>query len=202
MMQLWFGGSFNPIHHAHLVCARTVAETLGFEKVVLVPSGQPPHKPKNDGIAPAAHRLAMCRLAIEGDGLFEVDDLELQRQGASYTIDTVRELRGRGWPEVHWMIGADMLQILPLWHEPAALLAETRFVIVARPGWSIDWESLPIPYRPLQSQVVTAPLLQISATDIRKRVAEGKSIEYLTPPNVVKYITQEGLYRNPDRSSP
>jgi len=196
MAQLWFGGSFNPIHHAHLICARAVAETMGFEKVVLVPSSQPPHKPKNAAVAPAAHRLAMCRLAVEGDGLFTVDDLELQREGASYTIDTVRELRKQRYPEINWMIGADMLQILPVWHEPAALLAETRFIIVARPGWQIDWQTLPVPYRALQTRVVIAPLLEISATDIRKRVATGKSIDYLTPQKVVRYIGEVGLYRD------
>ena len=200
MAQLWFGGSFNPIHHAHLVCARAVAEAMGFEKVVLVPSSQPPHKPKNEAMASAVDRLAMCRLAVEGSDLFEVDDLEVQREGPSYTIDTVRELRRRGWPEVHWMIGADMLQILPVWHEPAALLAETRFVIVARPGWSIDWQTMPPAYRGLQSQVVTAPMLEISATEIRRRVGEGKSIEYLTPENVVRYIGGQGLYRESGRT--
>ena len=142
----------------------------------------------------------MCRLAVEGSDLFEVDDLEVQREGPSYTIDTVRELRRRGWPEVHWMIGADMLQILPVWHEPAALLAETRFVIVARPGWSIDWQTMPPAYRGLQSQVVTAPMLEISATEIRRRVGEGKSIEYLTPEKVVRYIGGQGLYRESGRT--
>ena len=195
MAQLWFGGSFNPIHHGHLVCARAVAESMGFEKVVLVPSSQPPHKPKNQAMASAAHRLAMCRLAVEGSDLFDVDDLEIQRQGPSYTIDTVRELRRRGWPEVHWMIGADMVRILPEWHEPAMLLAETRFVIVARPGWTMDWQTMPPAYRVLQSQVVTAPMLEISATEIRRRVGEGRSIEYLTVEKVVRYIEGEGLYR-------
>ena len=195
MAQLWFGGSFNPIHHAHLVCARAVAEEMGFEKVALVPSNQPPHKPVNKAIAPAKHRLAMCRLAVEGSALFEVDDLEIQRNGASYTIDTVRELRRRGAGEVHWMIGADMLQMLPHWHEPAALLAETRFIIVARPGWSIDWENLPPAYHFLQNHVVIAPQLEISATDIRRRVADGKSIDYLTPNSVVRYISANNLYR-------
>lgn len=195
MAQLWFGGSFNPIHHAHLVCARAVAEEMGFEKVVLVPSNQPPHKPVNEAIAPAKHRLAMCRLAVEGSALFEVDELEIQRNGASYTIDTVRELRRRGAREVHWMIGADMLQMLPRWHEPAALLAETRFVIVARPGWSIDWGTLPPAYHFLQKHIVIAPQLEISATDIRRRVAAGKPIDYLTPNSIVRYIAANHLYR-------
>ena len=195
MARLWFGGSFNPIHYGHLLCARAVAEARGFEKVVLVPTCQPPHKPANAEIASPEHRLAMCRLAVEGSNLFEVDDLELHRKGPSYTIDTVRDLRRRGDPEVHWLIGADMLRILPLWHESEALLAETRFIIIARPGWSMDWNLLPLPFRSLQSQVVTAPLIEIGATDIRRRVAEGKSIDYLTPPAVCRYIANHGLHR-------
>ena len=195
MARIWFGGSFNPIHHGHLICARAVAEARGFEKIVLIPSCRPPHKPADGDIAAAEHRLAMCRLAIEGSNLFEVDDLELHRTGPSYTIDTVRELRHRGWPEVHWLIGADMLQNLPLWHQPEALLAETRFIVIARHGWSMDWSLLPPPYRVLQSQVVTAPLIEIGATDIRRRVTERKSIDYLMPPGVCKFIEEHGLYR-------
>ena len=195
MARLWFGGSFNPIHHGHLICARAVAEQRGFDKVVLVPSSQPPHKRLHAEMAAPEHRLAMCRLAVEGSDLFEVDDLELRRDGPSYTLDTVRELRRRGWPEVHWMIGADMLQILPFWHEPAALLAETRFLIVARPGWSLDWDRLPPEYQALRKDVVTAPLVEIRATEIRERVREGKSIEYLTPEGVERYIGRHDLYR-------
>jgi nicotinate-nucleotide adenylyltransferase len=195
MARLWFGGSFNPIHHGHLICARAVAEASGFEKVVLIPSSQPPHKAVNREIAAAEHRLAMCRLAIEGSELFEVDDVELQRPGPSYTIDTVRELRRRGWPEVHWLIGADMVKILPLWHNPDALLAETRFVVMARPGWTFDWDLLPPAYRHLEQQVVTAPLVEIGATDIRKRVADGKSVDYLIPERVDKYIRENQIYR-------
>ena len=197
MAHLWFGGSFNPIHHAHLVCARAVAESMGFEKVVLVPSHQPPHKPMDEAIAPAEHRLAMCRLAVEGSALFEVDELEIQREGPSYTIDTVRELRYRGAREVNWMIGADMLQMLPRWHEPAALLAEARFAIVARPGWSIDWKTLPPAYQFLEKHLVIAPQLEISATQVRRRVASGQSIDYLTPERVIRYIAENDLYRKP-----
>lgn len=195
MARLWFGGSFNPIHHGHLICARAVAEVGGFNKVVLVPSSQPPHKPAHGDIAAAEHRLAMCRLAVEGTDLFEVDDLELRRAGPSYTIDTVRELRRRGWPEIHWLIGADMVKTLPLWHQPEALLAETRFIVMARPGWTLDWGLLPLPYRRLEEQVVIAPLVDIGATDIRKRVAEEKSVDYLLPEKVVKYIREKNIYR-------
>src|SRR5678815_1912728 len=102
MRKLCFGGSFNPIHHAHLICARAVAEARRFDRVVLVPSALPPHKLRADQLAPPEHRLAMCRLAAEGDRLFEVSDLELTRTGPSYTIDTARELKRQGWDAVAW----------------------------------------------------------------------------------------------------
>src|SRR5262249_25318255 len=101
MARLWFGGSFNPIHHAHLIGARAVAEARGHEKVVLVPSYQPPHKLLGHDMAPAEDRLAMCQLAVEGSTMFEVDDLELRRGGPSFTIDTVRELKRRWNSQVH-----------------------------------------------------------------------------------------------------
>src|SRR5205807_1174361 len=179
-------------HHAHLICARAVAEARGFEKVVLVPAYQPPHKELTAEIASAEDRLAMCRLAAAGSELFEVDDIELQRGGPSFTIDTVRELKRRGWPEVHWLIGADMVQILPQWHEPAALLAEARLVVMARPGWSIDWDKLPPAYRELRHEVVTVPPIEMSATEIRSRVRRGLGIEYLTPEGVVGYVREKG----------
>lgn len=196
MRRLCFGGSFNPIHHGHLICARAVAEAGGFAKVLLIPSAQPPHKPFTGDLAAPADRLAMCRLAAMAQpDLFEVDDLELRRAGPSYTIQTVRELRARGWNQVDWLIGADMLRLLPQWHEPAALLREANLIIMARPGWSFDWASMPAAYRHLERQVRVAPLIEISATEIRRRAAAGMSIDYLTPPSVVEYIRCKGLYR-------
>jgi nicotinate-nucleotide adenylyltransferase len=195
-MRLCFGGSFNPIHHGHLISGRAAAEALGASQVVLIPSAQPPHKPDCPELAEPYHRLAMCRLAAGMEpGLFEVEDVELGRTGPSYTIDTARELRRRGWPEVHWLIGADMLQILPKWHRAADLVREVRFHILARPGWRFDFATLPPEYRHLEQQVIDAPLLEISATEIRQRVAAGLSVQYLTPPAVAAYIHDHRLYR-------
>jgi len=196
MWQLAFGGSFNPIHHGHLICARALAESAGFDRVVLIPSAQPPHKPATADLAAAEHRLAMCRLAAAVQPqLFEVDDLELSRPGHSYTIDTVRLLKQRGWPAVHWLLGADMLRQLPTWYQPEALLREVDFVVIARPGWSFDWSTLPPAYRALEKNVHAAPAIDISATDIRRRVAAGLSIESLTPAPVIDYIKTHGLYQ-------
>jgi nicotinate-nucleotide adenylyltransferase len=138
----------------------------------------------------------MCQAVSRADPIFEVDSLELNRTGPSYTIDTVRELVRRGASRpVSWLIGADMLQILPKWHRPADLLREVHFVIARRPGSVIDWLSLPPEFRHLEANVVKAPLLQISATEIRRRVAEGRSIRYLVPPEVEQYIAEHRLYR-------
>lgn len=195
MRKLCFGGTFNPIHHGHLTCARVVAESKGFDRVVLIPSALPPHKLQATELAGAEDRLRMCQLAIAGDSAFEVNDVEVRREGPSYTIDTARELRRQGWDEVAWLIGADMVPILPKWHQPMDLLREVELVVMARPGWTLDWDALPEAFRPLQGQVVEAPLIDISATTLRRRVKDGRSIRYLTPDAVCDYVTSRGLYR-------
>ena len=195
MRTLCFGGSFNPIHHAHLVCARAVAEARGFERVILIPSALPPHKLQQTDLAPPEHRLAMCRLAAAADPLFDVSDVELRRSGPSYTLETAREFKRQGWSHVAWLIGADMVPILPTWHRPYDLLREVELVVMARPGWSMDWQALPEAFRTLEANVVEAPLIDISATTIRRRVAQGRSIRYLTPEAVCDYIAAHGLYR-------
>lgn len=194
--RLCFGGSFNPIHHGHLLCARAVAEKAGFEKVVLIPSANPPHKPGATDLAPAADRIHMCRLAARGQPeLFDVDDVETRLPGPSYTIETVRTLKERGWGQVFWLIGADMLRYLPQWHQPLRLMEEVTFVVMARPGWVLDWEEMPEAYRKLRANVVEAPRIELSATEIRERVRGGRSIAYLTPDEVTDYIAERGLYR-------
>jgi nicotinate-nucleotide adenylyltransferase len=132
---------------------------------------------------------------VQGIGGFEVSDIEQQRGGPIYTIETARELKRQGWDRVSWLVGADMVQILPMWREPEALLREVDFVLMARPGWRFDWEKLPSIYRPLEKRVVETPLIEISATQIRQRVEQGQSIDFLTPPPVVRYIHDYGLYR-------
>ncbi|HEY1923372.1 MAG TPA: nicotinate-nicotinamide nucleotide adenylyltransferase, partial [Tepidisphaeraceae bacterium] len=116
--KLCFGGTFNPIHHGHLLCARAAAEASGVAGVVLFPAGTPPHKPGESDLAAARDRLEMCRLAIDGVAGFQIDEREYNRSGPSFTIDTARELRRDGWDEVTWLIGSDMLNFLPSWHEP------------------------------------------------------------------------------------
>lgn len=195
MNDLCVGGSFNPIHNAHLACALAAMRARRFERVRLIPSAQPPHKPGRADLAPAEDRFAMCHAAVADDARFVVDDIEIRRDGPSYTIDTVRELKRRGWPSVSWLIGADMLLSLPTWYEADALMREVRFVVVARPGWKLEWSQLPRAYQVLQSSVVEAPLMDISASAIRSRVKAGDPITSLVPAGVAKYIADHGLYR-------
>lgn len=163
--------------------------------MVLIPAAVSPHKTEGPDLTSPHDRLTMCRLATADDELFEVNDLELNRAGASYTIETARELKRSGWAEVNWLVGADQLMSLPKWKEPHALLDEVNFVVMARPGFDFDWDRLPPEFRKLRDAVVEAPLLEISATDIRRRVAAGEPIDDRVPRPVAEYIARRGLYR-------
>ena len=192
---LYFGGSFNPIHHGHLICSRAVAESSGFKNVCLVPTGQSPHKPLSSDVASSTDRLEMCRLAIVNSSLFAVEPAEVSREGPSYTIDTIRAFAREGRGKVNWLIGADMLLYLPKWHKAVELVQEVNFVVMARPGWNLDWNILQPEFRFLRDRVVEAPRIDISATEIRRRVAARAGIEYFTPPSVCEYIREHGLYQ-------
>jgi nicotinate-nucleotide adenylyltransferase len=192
---LCFGGSFNPIHNGHLTCARTVAGKLNLRKVLLIPSGCPPHKPEAAELADAIDRLGMCRIVAHEDPLFRVTDLEIRRPGPSYTLDTVQQLRDSGLKDIHWLIGADMLNFLPKWHRPLELLAEVNFVVIARPGFTFDWDALPAEFQVLRDHVVEAPLIDVSATEIRRRVREGEPIDAMVPASVARYIEAHRLYK-------
>lgn len=162
---------------------------------MLMPSAQPPHKQGQSDMVDATDRLAMCRIAVASDSLFEVSDLELNRSGPSYTYDTVRQLKARHFEKVSWLIGADMLLLLPKWHRAAELVDEADMLVMRRPGFEIDWSRLPERFRELVRNVVDAPLIDISATDIRRRVRAGEPITGLVPSGVERYIKEHGLYR-------
>jgi nicotinate-nucleotide adenylyltransferase len=137
----------------------------------------------------------MCQLVVQSSATFVVDEIELKRTGPSYTIDTARELKAsRGWSEVHWLIGADMLNYLPQWHRADELLREVHFVVMARPGFDFDWQGLPAGFQHLRERVVEAPRIDISSTQIRDRVRAGMSIDFLTPAPVVDHIQERHLY--------
>ena len=204
-----FGGTFDPVHNGHLIVARALAERRGFGRVVFVPTAQPPHKTPAE--ASATDRLAMLRLAISGEAVFDVSDIELTRTGPSYTLDTLRALRRRHGVDtkLHWVIGADMLEDLPRWHRADEVLAEAKIVIAVRPAWDqrldeifsrLAKEFAPAQVEPLRESVVSTPLIDISSTEIRRRVRQGRSIRYLLPEPVADYIAEHGLYRPDGRS--
>jgi nicotinate-nucleotide adenylyltransferase len=195
MRTLCYGGSFNPIHHGHLMVAQGVADAAGFDRVVLIPSARPPHKQTQAGLATPQRRLTMCQLAVQNVPKFAVSNIEMRSSEPSYTLSTVRRLHAEGWEQIHWLIGADTVSQLPKWHKPQQLMAEVRFLIAARPGWVVDWEQFAEPYRSLRQNVVEAPLVDVSSTQIRRRVAAGQGIDFLVPPAVVDYIRREGLYQ-------
>jgi nicotinate-nucleotide adenylyltransferase len=193
--KICLGGSFNPIHLGHLICARAAMEAVGAEGVLLFPTGQSPHKLSDPEVASAEHRAAMCRAATMDLAAFEIDDRETRHDGPSYTIQTARELRAQGWHQVNWLIGADLLSRLHTWHEADALIEEVNFIVMARPGFTFDWNSMPVKFQHQQNNVVQVPQIDISSTEIRGRVRAGKPIDLLTPTAVCRYIEAKKLYR-------
>jgi nicotinate-nucleotide adenylyltransferase len=137
----------------------------------------------------------MCQLAVEGLPFFAASDLELHRSEPSYTIDTARMLRSQGHHNVFFLIGLDNVPQLPRWREPAALMREVQFLVMRRPSADLNWDDIQEPFRSLRQSMVIAPLIEISATDIRRRVKEGRPIDFLVPPSVANYIKERGLYR-------
>ena len=181
------GGSFNPIRHGLLAAAARAAEAAGLDRVLFIPASTPPLKDGRD-LASARDRLALVRRAIRGNPLFEASDLELRRGGVSYTVDTLREIRRRTGARLFWILGADALRLLPQWKEIDEVRRLTSFIALARPGHRMA-PKLP------KTIIVDMPLLQISSTDLRRRIRRQRSIRYLVPDAVERYILRNGLYR-------
>jgi len=186
------GGTFDPIHVAHLIVAEQVADQLGLTRVIFVPSARPPHKPNGD-VTPVGHRLEMVRLAIDGNDRLELSDLEAKRPEPSYTIDTIMQFRRElgGEERLHFIMGADSLTQFFTWKEPLRLLSACEFVVVPRPGVSLDDGDDRIRER---AAVLDTPLIEVSSSDIRDRVRSGRSIRYLVPRTVETYILEKNLY--------
>ena len=212
-----FGGTFDPIHHGHLITARAVAEFFHFEKVTFIPAAVAPHKLTGRGGRPAEgvreltageDRLEMIRLAIAGEQLFEVSDVELRRPQPSYTFDTLMAYRQEHGLEVElcWVIGADMLDDLPTWHRTEEVVDMGRIITASRPPYSRRVPSILERLRVrfsaeqvsrLAGGLVETPLIDITSTQIRRRVREGRSVRFLTSVGVVAYIEEHRLYRRP-----
>lgn len=182
-----FGGSFDPIHHGHLITAQVVLETLGLEQVRFVPAREQPFKVGRH-FAPAEARARMVAAAIAGASRFRLERLELDRPGPSFTVDTLRALRAREpGEEFALLVGADAARDLPKWHEASALPGLASLVVFARAGVAVP--ELPWPVR-----VVPVPVVEISATEIRARVAAGRPVRYWVPEAVAGVIEAERLY--------
>jgi nicotinate-nucleotide adenylyltransferase len=197
-----YGGSFDPIHFGHLIAARSVAEQWDISRVILIPSARPPHK-QDHALAPAVDRLEMARRAVAGDSLFDVSDMELCRQGPSYTFDTVAEFRRTLGQDaaMFWIIGGDTLPELPTWFRIGELVKAVRIVTVTRPGWQPPEMTFLAPSvghdaaEQLLGDCVRTAGIEISASQIRARVRAGRSVRYLVPEGVDAYIRDRGLYR-------
>ena len=199
-----YGGSFNPIHVGHLISARAIAEHLGLDRVIFLPSARPPHKPASEALD-SMHRAEMVKLAIEGEPGFEFSDYDLTRSGPTYTIDTVRHFSNLlgAQTTLYWIIGADSLPELGTWHRIHELLDSCTMITAMRPGIPVpDVQSLRSALgderlaRLLSGRVCT-PAIEISSTDIRDRVRRGRSVRYSVPHSVLEYIHRHGLYRAP-----
>lgn len=180
------GGTFNPPHMGHLIIAEQVGRQLDLDKVYFMPDAEPPHVDLKPFI-PAAHRQKMVELAIEGNPLFDLETIEIKRGGKSYTIDTMTQLKAEH-PEIdyYFIIGADMVAYLPKWERIEELVRLVNFVGVARPGYPKE-SPYPIIW-------VDMPTVDLSSTQLRKMVKEGRSLRYLVPDAVARYIEEEGLY--------
>ena len=206
------GGSFNPIHYGHLLLADEVLETLGLDRLLFVPAAEPPHKPATQ-LPPAADRCEMVRLAIAEHPKLAVSDLELRRPGPSYTVDTLEALAAGG-DELFYVVGSETFLDLLTWREPRRIAQLARLVVIPRAGSPFDAESAAaqkvlrgigvedgfvhdtsrgVPPRGVL--IVHATSLPLSASELRRRVREGRSLAFRMPPAAIAYVRAHGLYR-------
>ncbi len=187
-----FGGTFDPIHAGHLITAQEVLTKCGLEKVIFVPSADPPHKERRP-LTRAGDRLRMVSLAVEGDPRFSVSSIELERPGKSYTVDTLRQMRESFGPDVElcFIIGADNVPEMRTWKEPERIFDLTEVIVATRTGF--EPHSLDEPFSERMTFIST-PEIAISSTEIRRRVKRGQSIRYWVPQEVERYIAEKELY--------
>ncbi|RMG92226.1 MAG: nicotinate (nicotinamide) nucleotide adenylyltransferase [Chloroflexi bacterium] len=191
------GGTFDPPHVGHLWLAETARDQLALDRVLFLPVGQPPHK-RERPISPAVHRLAMIRLAVAHIPWFMVDTTDLDRPPPHTTV-TLLPLLAEKYPNAHlWLLlGGDSLRDLPTWHKPDMLVRQCRLGVLARPGAEVDWSKLEtaVPGVTAVTDLLDGPTINLSATEIRRWVAAGHSIQHLVPPAVCRYIQQNRLYQ-------
>ncbi|HVS39063.1 MAG TPA: nicotinate-nucleotide adenylyltransferase [Gemmataceae bacterium] len=193
-----FGGAFDPVHFGHLILAEQCREQGRLDEVLFVPTARPPHKPHPG--ARFDQRVEMLALAVAGNPAFRVDEIEKDREGPSYTVDTLAELRGRRPGDDLWLlVGGDVIRDLHLWYEPRRLLETAGLLVMARPGTPTPDPAelaarLDLPA--VRLEVVAAPAIDIASHDLRRRAAEGRSLRYLLPRAVECYVRERRLYRD------
>lgn len=191
------GGTFNPPHLGHLICAQEAYVQLHLDRVILVPAGRPPHKPSLEGEPGPEHRLELCRHAVAGDPRFEVSDIEVRREGPSYTVDTLYALSSlMPDSELFLIVGGDVAAGLPAWHQPERVLSLATLAVAKRRGTtraSID-EALSALRGGDRAEFFRMPRIGISSTEIRQRVQSQEPITYLVPDAVASYIDEHRLY--------
>lgn len=189
-----FGGTFDPIHLGHLLLAQQALEEGQLDQVWFIPAGEPPHK-RDKAITPAHHRARMVELAIEDNPAFCLSRIELEREGPSYTIDTLEELTDK-YPNYRFflIIGADMVKDLPHWYKIKKILQYVRVIGLKRPGVSTD--GLPVEMAERVIWIREAIETNISSTAIRERLSQGKSVRYLVPDPVCQYMKEYRLYES------
>lgn len=193
------GGTFNPPHLAHLLCASEAADQLGLARVLLVPAHEPPHKEVPDDPGPEV-RAALCDLAVAGDDRLAVSRIELERGGRSYTVDTLRALaEAHPGAQLTFIVGGDMALSLPTWFEPAEILQLARLAVAERSGVARQdiVERLTSSLGNVDDRIdfFVMPRLDLSSSELRRRVADGRPIRYLVPEPVAARIAELGLYR-------
>ena len=189
-----FGGSFNPPHLAHLAVAEACVEAAGLDRVLWMPAATSPFKQGDPSLAPAETRLRMVQAAIAGNDRFAASDLEVTRNGVSYTVDTVRQLRADGHEDLALVVGGDSLAGFPRWREAEAIARMARLLVYLRPGDAVDLSGLP-DWLATAVTIVDGPALDLSSTEIRARIGARRTVRYLVPDAVRAVIEAEGLYR-------
>ena len=192
-----FGGTFDPVHIGHLIAAERATELLALDEMLFVPAGEPWFK-ADEPVTDAEHRLNMVRLAVESNPRFSVSDVEVVRPGPSYTIDTLEELRSHAGEGTKFflVLGLDALAEMHRWRSPERVFDLATVVGVSRPGAEFDSGALyaALPYSAERVIMLDVPMVDVGATELRRRAAEGSSLRYLVPDSVERYIREHDLY--------
>lgn len=198
-----FGGTFDPIHFAHLAVAEAARDELGLRRVLFIPAAEPPHKPGRP-ITPVEHRLAMVEAAVADNPGFEVSRIEIERGGPSYTVDTLAALRERAPDDqLALILSAESFADLPTWHQPERILELAAVIVAPRDGYlAVDTEFVGrnVPLASARAVYLDGPRIRMSASEIRDRAAAGRSVRYLVPDAVAAYIGDHALYQDQRRN--